>query len=62
MKNVKLDTLMCGDEFIPMHETYKVVSAINGVVVCRNMKTGRYMYMDMESEVITEGGENSEND
>ena len=62
MKNVKLGALMCGDEFIPMHETYKVKSAFMGIVVCENVKTGRYMYMDMESEVNTEGGENSEDD
>ena len=62
MKNVKLGTLMCGDEFVPRCETYKVKSVFMGMVVCRNMKTGRYMYMDMESEVNTEGGENSEND
>lgn len=61
MKNVKLGALMCGDEFIPMRETYKVKSAFMGIVVCENVKTGRYMYMDMESEVNTEGGEN-END
>ncbi len=62
MKNVKLGTLMCGDEFYPMTEAYKVDSALNGVVVCKNVKTGRYMYMDMESKVIAKGGENSEND
>lgn len=61
MKNVKLGTLMCGDEFIPMRETYKVSSVFNGIVICKNIRTGRYMYMDMKSEVSIEGGEN-END
>lgn len=61
MKNVKLGTLMCGDYFL-IRELYKVDSVLNGVVVCKNVITGRYMYMDMESEVIAEGGENSEND
>lgn len=61
MKNVKLGTLMCGDKFFPRCEMHKVTSVFNGIVICKNMKTGRYMYMDMKSEVNIEGGEN-END
>ena len=41
MKNVKLGALMCGDEFVPRCETYKVKSAFMGIVVCENVKTGR---------------------
>lgn len=53
LKKVKLGTLMCGDEFVSRGETYKVDSVFNGIVVCENVKTGRYKYMDMEIEVGT---------
>ena len=53
LKKVKLGALMCGDEFVSRGETYKVDSVFNGIVVCENVKTGRYKYMDMEIEVGT---------
>lgn len=53
LKNVKLGTLRCGDEFFLEREAYKVDSVFNGIVVCENVKTGRYKYMNMEIEVGT---------
>lgn len=60
IERVKLGTLRCGDKFVFRCESYKVISAVNGMAVCQNLDTGRRMYTDIESEVTVERGKDAD--
>lgn len=53
-ERVKISSLNHGDKFVFRCELYELLSNINGMAVCKNIETKRYMYTSLETEVTIE--------
>jgi hypothetical protein len=53
-ERVKISSLKPGDRFAFRCELYELLSDVNGMAVCKNIETKRYMYTSLETEVTIE--------
>jgi hypothetical protein len=53
-ERVKISSLKPGDRFAFRCELYELLSDVNGMAVCKNLETKRYMYTSLETEVTIE--------
>ena len=53
-ERVKISSLKPGDRFAFRCELYELLSDVNGMAVCKNVETKRYMYTSLETEVTIE--------
>lgn len=53
-ERTKISSLKQGDRFAFRCEMYEFITDVNGMAVCKNLETKRYMYTSLETEVTIE--------